>query len=146
MNLSDAAHATVHDYPGGSESLAPRLGMSGAVLRNKVNPNNSFNHITLAEANKLMAITNDFRILHSMAAEHGFVSVKVDEEVAPSDMAVLEIITKIWLANGNVGRAVDDALADGRIERHEIDRIKEEVKLTERALHQLIKRLEDMAG
>ncbi|WP_341772648.1 phage regulatory CII family protein, partial [Burkholderia pseudomallei] len=48
MNIIDAAYAVVHDYPGGSESLAPRLGMSAAVLRNKVNPNNATHHLGLA--------------------------------------------------------------------------------------------------
>ena len=27
MNITDAAYATVHDYPGGSVSLSPRLGI-----------------------------------------------------------------------------------------------------------------------
>ena len=36
MNVKDATHATVHDYPGGAESLAPRMGIkSPQVLRNK---------------------------------------------------------------------------------------------------------------
>lgn len=33
MNIIDAAIATVHDYLGGSESLGPRVGLSGALLR-----------------------------------------------------------------------------------------------------------------
>ena len=36
MNTIDASWHTVHEYPGGSEALAPRLGMSAAVLRTKV--------------------------------------------------------------------------------------------------------------
>ncbi|PNE77837.1 hypothetical protein A8H37_06130 [Burkholderia thailandensis] len=39
MNILDTAHAVAHNYPGGCESLAPRLGVSPAVLRSKVNPN-----------------------------------------------------------------------------------------------------------
>lgn len=34
MNLADAAYNTVHDYPGGASSLAPRLGMSSHMLSN----------------------------------------------------------------------------------------------------------------
>ena len=48
MNVVDAAYLAVHTYPGGSESLGPRIGMSPAVLRNKVNPNCSTHHLSLA--------------------------------------------------------------------------------------------------
>ena len=71
MNVTDAADATVHDYPGGSESLAPRMGMSAAVLRNKVNPGNDRNHLSLSEADRLMRVTGDHRILQALADQHG---------------------------------------------------------------------------
>lgn len=53
MNVTDAAYDTVHQYPGGSEALAPRLGMSAAVLRGKVNPNTDRNLLSLQEADAL---------------------------------------------------------------------------------------------
>lgn len=72
MNVQDAAYRTVHDYPGGSESLAPRLGMSAAVLRGKVNPNNDRNILSLHEASQIMGVSDDFQMLHALAASHGF--------------------------------------------------------------------------
>lgn len=71
---------TVQEYPGGSESLAPRMsnGMSAATLRGKVNPNNDRNLLSLQEANELMGKSGDYRILHAMAADHGFVVQRVD--------------------------------------------------------------------
>jgi len=82
MNITDAAHKTVKDYPGGAEALATRLitvndkgeekPMSGAVLRNKINPNNTTHRLTLAEANEIMGLTGDHRILVALAAEHGY--------------------------------------------------------------------------
>ncbi|MFH7611555.1 hypothetical protein RA272_29150, partial [Pseudomonas syringae pv. tagetis] len=69
MNVTDAAYDTVHQYPGGSEALAPRLGMSAAVLRGKVNPNTDRNLLSLQEADALMARTGDFRILHALCAQ-----------------------------------------------------------------------------
>lgn len=38
MNTDDAVYHTVHDYPGGCESLGPRVGISPKVLQNKANP------------------------------------------------------------------------------------------------------------
>jgi len=65
MNTIDAAYHTVHDYPGGAEALAPRMGMSAAVLRNKVNPNNTTHHLTYAEAQRIVALTGDVRMLQA---------------------------------------------------------------------------------
>ncbi len=71
MNVQDAAYRTVHDYPGGSESLAPRMGMSAAVLRGKVNANNDRNVLSLSDADLMMGVSNDGQILHALAATHG---------------------------------------------------------------------------
>lgn len=60
MNVTDAAYDTVHQHPGGSEALAPRLGISAAVLRGKVNPNSDRNLLSLQEADALMARTGTF--------------------------------------------------------------------------------------
>src|SRR5690606_28718993 len=91
MNIHDAAYATVHDYKGGSESLGPRVGISPAVLRNKVNQNNETHHLTLAEAVRMADMTGDTRILQAWAHQSGFLLVKApDACAASSDMAVLE--------------------------------------------------------
>ena len=68
MTPQDAFHATCHAYPGGCESLAPRMGMSSAVLRNKARPGCHTNHPTLADADHVMSLTGDVRILHALAA------------------------------------------------------------------------------
>lgn len=36
MSPQDAIHHVVHDFPGGAEALAPRIGRGAQVLRNKV--------------------------------------------------------------------------------------------------------------
>jgi hypothetical protein len=71
MNHLDAFHQTVHSAPGGCESLAPRMGMSAPILRNKANPNCITNKPTLDEADRLMALTGDYSVLHALAQNHG---------------------------------------------------------------------------
>jgi hypothetical protein len=122
MNHLDAFHQTVHAAPGGCEAIAHRMGMSPQVLRNKANPNSETNKPTLDEADRLMGLTGDFRILEALAQNHGFVLTKIDEQPA-SDMAVLESMSGLWQEFGNFGREVHEALADGRIEQHEIKEI-----------------------
>jgi len=145
MTPLDAAHATVHDYPGGSESLAPRLGMGGSILRNKVNANNNTNHLTLVDADKMMSVTGDHRILEALAQQHGYVLVPVAFDTPASDSAILELVTKVWRHNGNVGKAVDDAFADGRITKRELSAIEKTIYDLDSTLHAMLARISQIA-
>lgn len=145
MNLLDAFHRTVLDYPGGAQSLAPRLGMSVAILRNKANPNINTNFATLQDLDNLLAVTEDYRALHALAANHNHVCYQVDPDATASDMAVLELVTAVWVKNGSVGAAVNDALADGRIDKKEIDQIKDAVYKLHQATLEMLGRLESMS-
>jgi len=120
MNIIDAAHKTVHAYPGGSESLAPRIGMSPAVLRNKVNPNNVTHHLTLVEASEIMGVTGNDSVLHALAAEHGYTLTKVEATASGS------LIGSLLAASGAKGDLADliaDAMADQRITPNEASAI-----------------------
>jgi len=119
MNTIDAAYHTVHDYPGGSESLGPRIGMSAAVLRNKVNPHNSTHHLTYAEAQRIVAFTNDVRMLQAWAHAQGYLLTKAPEGTE-CDMAVLEQVVNLGVANGAYMRTIHDALMDARIDQKEL--------------------------
>ncbi len=145
MNVIDAAHATVHDYPGGSESIAPRLGMRPNILRNKVNPHCDTNHLTLSEADKLVSLTGDHRILQALARHHGYVLVPVAFDTPASDMAILELVTRVWRTNGDIGKAVDDALIDGHITQRELDNIQQTISNTEQAMHTMLARIKEIA-
>lgn len=119
MNHLDAFHQTVHAAPGGCESLAPRMGMSAAILRNKACPTNSTNKPTLDDADRLMALTGDYAILHALAQNHGFTCTKIEEQ-APSDMSVFEAMTGILAKFGEYSQGVHEAFADGRVDQHEL--------------------------
>ncbi|TXH90340.1 MAG: hypothetical protein E6Q78_05200 [Rhodoferax sp.] len=68
----DAAYHTAHQYKGGVHALALSMGVSGNVLQNKVNPNNTTHHLTLAEAVAMMDLADNDAILMSMAAHRGY--------------------------------------------------------------------------
>jgi len=144
MNHLDAFHATVHAAPGGCDSLAPRMGMSAAILRNKACPTNSTNKPTLDEADRLMGITGDYSILHALAENHGFVCTRLDEQPA-SDMAVLENVTNIWQRLGELAAEVHKTLEDGRVEQHEVDACSAAAFKAVRPMLQLIDTLAGMA-
>ncbi len=120
MNVTDAAYDTVHQYPGGSEALAPRMGMSAATLRGKVNPNTDRNLLSLQEADALMARTADYRILHALCAEHGFIAQRVD---APESGTLITALLAAAAAKGDLAELVSEAMADNRITPNEADAI-----------------------
>lgn len=146
MNTVDAAYATAHDYAGGTESLAPRLGMSPAILRGKVNPNDCKHHLTLADANKMMAFTGDHRILRAQAHEHGYLLVKAPESTTiESDMTVLEHVAAMAVANGEFMRSIYQALSDGKLTDREMGQIQAAGLKAMTELAEVTQRLHGMA-
>lgn len=126
MTLFDAIYGAVHDYPGGAESLAPRMQVSPVVLRSKVNPNMNTHHVTVRDLDKILALTGDFRPLHALAANHGHVCVPlVDGPIG--DLAILERITEVWKEVGDVGQMTRLILEDSKVQRKEIDAFKDEI-------------------
>lgn len=145
MNILDTVHSVAHDYPGGCESLAPRIGMSAAVLRSKVNPNTDTHQFTLLNAVAVTDKANDDRILDAWARERGYVLVKIPETENCSDGAVLELMAKTWETNGDIGKEVNRTFADGRVEEHEVARIKDRIFSHMSTLFGLFGRIKGMA-
>jgi hypothetical protein len=145
VNITDAAYAVAHDYPGGTESLAPRIPMPGAVLRNKVNANNTTHHLSLAEAFRMTDLTDDERILEAWARHRGKILIEMPEPENCADADVIELMAKTWETNGDIGREVNQTFADGRVEAHEVRRVKDRVWDHIRTLFGLVGRIEGMA-
>jgi len=127
MHVSDAAYATVHDYPGGSASLGPRVGINPVVLSSKVNPNTSTHHLMLVEALRLMALTGDHRILRAICDELGYLPPIPRLDCAVPDVALLETYTRLMAELGDFSREFHTAMADGRLTLREIERMDAEM-------------------
>jgi hypothetical protein len=153
MNVLDAAYDTVHHYPGGAGPLAERLtrlnkdgervAMSEAVLNSKVNPNTSTHHLTLGEADRLMGLTGDYRILHALAATHGFVAQRVE---APEAGSVTIAMLAAIAAKGNLAELIAKAMADNHITNNESEAISRAVMQVIAAVSQIGQRAEAAAG
>lgn len=146
MTPQDALHMTVMSYPGGAEALAARMGMNAQILRNKINPNSTSHHPSLHDIERIMYMTDNPAVLHSLAKGMSHTCTKIMSEGEANDVALLEHIAIIWKTNGQVGNEVHCALEDGHISQHELVRIKDAVHRTTTAMHDLIKRLEGMSN
>ena len=130
MTYLQEAHRIAHDPKhGGCEGIAPQLGISPAVLRNKVNIHNDNNHLRLDEAFRLMSLTNDHGIIQAMATQLGGVFVKLPDHATESEVANLELLTDVFMcATAKQGYACADFYArkaDGELCRKDIKALKE---------------------
>jgi hypothetical protein len=144
MNAKDAFHQTVHAAPGGCAALAVRLNMSPTILRNKANPNNVANVVTIDDVDRVMDLTGDYAVLHSLAQAHGFICTKLDAGQA-NDAGLIESVTDIWSKLGTVGTQVHAALSDGRVDMHEVKHIEAAIFTAIRPMMDLLNRLNGMA-
>jgi hypothetical protein len=71
--------------------------------------------------------------------------VRIEDGAEASDMALLEMVAKVWQTNGEVGAEINQALADGKVDRAEVIRVRNAVKRAERALEVIVARFEGMA-
>ena len=122
QDIQDAAYHAVHEYPGGADALAMRMGMSPNTLRHKVNPNNTTHHLTLREAVTIQELSNNHAILHSMADALGYVCTKAtpgDDNAPP-----LDVLAGLHAELADLHRAVADALREnGSVSINQMRRI-----------------------
>lgn len=150
MNTTDAAYHTVHDYPGGSVSLGPRVGISDAVLRNKVNirtpREERRHHLTFEEAQRIVHMTGDLRMLQAWAHAEGLLLVKAPDGASESDMSVLESVTGSVMDHGGFIGKIHLSLIDGDLSPDEFEQIGDAAKKAMTAIVTLLNRLHGMAG
>lgn len=123
MNVLDAAYHTVHDYAGGSASLAPRLGKNPGTLSHEVKPpKDSTAKLGLIDAIKIMAMTGDHRMLHATAAELGHLCVPMPTAEQVGETSA-EHLSRIAREFADVLGEVSTAMGDGRVSDNELRRI-----------------------
>jgi hypothetical protein len=136
MSLRDAAFNTVHDYPGGSVSLAPRLGKSATSLSHELTGTGTAK-LGLLDAEKIILLTGDLRILEAMAIDCGQMLVPL-----PSATMLMDDDCMLRLADtarefGELCKEVGSDLVDGKISDNELRRIDRECGELVSSLHAL---------
>ncbi|BAO88946.1 phage regulatory CII family protein [Caballeronia cordobensis] len=145
MNILDTLHAVAHDYKGGCESLAPRIGMSAAVLRSKVNPNTETHKASLMEVVNITEMADDDRVLEAWARERGYALVKMPVVETSNDAAIVELMGEAWATHGEVGQEICKTLEDKRVKADEVDRVEKRIYRHAQVLFNISSRLRGMA-
>ena len=125
MNVLAAAHRIGLEFPGGMTGLAPLIGVRRpGVLRDKLNPNNQGNHLTLHEAMLMQSVTGRYDILYAMADELNHMAIPLPQV---GDDNVAHAISTTCAEFGDYLRRVDDAMQDGKITPNEIKALEREL-------------------
>jgi hypothetical protein len=126
MNVLDAAQDIGKDYPGGIESLYPRLNMkSSALLRAKLNPNCDTNHLTLKESVDIQQKSGLHYILFAMATELGYAAPIPLPDIHSKN--VPQGISKMCAEFGDYLRTVDEVFDDGKVTPNEAKSLQKEL-------------------
>jgi hypothetical protein len=120
MNVLDTLYHTVHDYDGGAEALAQRLGKRGSSLCHEVRPPaGSTAKAGLLDAVKIMEISGDHRTLHVINAQLGYMAVRLPvlDQASEATISHLAAISREF---NDVVQAAAIAAADGQITDNEL--------------------------
>ncbi len=136
MNVADACFHTVHDYPGGAESLGPRIGKRGTSLSAEVQQRSAADvaamqaagrtvpKFGILDAERVMKLSKelgrpDLRILSALAASMGCMVLQLPEmdgEESPAAADVAEVAREFGALMGRVAQS----LADGKVTDNEL--------------------------
>lgn len=149
-DLRIAVHRAARKFNGGIEALAaalssPDLQVKPQILRNQL-VGNERHFLSLDRAEEIVDLCDSDELAHAAAQQRGGVFLKLpDVDAASGDLAVLEMITHVWRAGGEVGRAVDETLADHVVERAEVAKVRQAIYRQQQTLMAMLSRLEGMA-
>ncbi|MDP3650924.1 MAG: hypothetical protein Q8R67_04490 [Rhodoferax sp.] len=136
MNVLDAAYNVVHDYPGGADSLAPRIDKNATTLCHEVSGTGTAK-LALVTAQKITQRTGDLRILVAFATNCGQMLVPLPHSgVLPEDDCMLRLADAAK-EFGELCREVAADLSDGSISDNELERIDTECGLLIASVHKL---------
>lgn len=149
MKVRDALYHAVHDYAGGVEELAGRMGVAASTLQNTANPRQETHEWSLKRIKQVVDFTGDLRIAHAFAAECGGLFLPVPAGGGAADADVFRRAMKLAMEFGDVVRELDLAMADGRMTQHERERIHQQIYELGQAAHNVgleVDRLASLSG
>ena len=127
-NITQAIYDTVHQYkPGGAKGLAEKLGIRPGTFNNKCDPNLPDALPNIRELLDIIRETENPSILYTIAAELGFVCVKIEDWSGVSDMALLNAWAEWDAERGETVQEIRNSLSNNVITRKEFAKIKSEM-------------------
>lgn len=146
MKTEDALYHAVHDYPGGATALAPRMQMAPSTLQSTANPTIDTHRWSLRRAMEVIALTGDLRPLQAMAAEFGGVFIRTSQHDTEALPEAFRSLAKLAAEFGDVARATEDAMRDGRMTPNEAARISTQCMELAQAAADMMRTCDELAA
>ncbi len=138
-----ALHQSALKAEGGISGIARRLGKRELTLIGKLNPNDDTHQPTIGEFVSILMDTGDLSPLEVLCEMFGGQFATRPRESRPS---LAEALLHAAAEQGDVCRAAEEAVADGRLDRDEIARLRREIAEARRALLVLENTVREQAG
>ena len=119
----DAAFNLIHDYPGGANALAPRIGKNATSLCHEARGQGTAK-LGLSDALKMSVLTGDARILNAFAGELGYAVIPLSPVAAGE--GGIERLAQLAAEFAGVVQTTAKALADGRVTATELRNVERE--------------------
>lgn len=130
-----AAATFTEDY--NITQLTEQIGCrSNKTLLAKLNNDSDFHHLTLEEAKRITAVTQDLRILKAWATGWNLQLVPINT-VAPSDEEFSDQLLQLTQRMGEFSKAIFEARSDGVISKSDLLNIKKQAALAIESIMQL---------
>jgi hypothetical protein len=133
-HIDQAIYAVVHDSAIPAREIAKRLGMSYQVLINKANAQSEFHKLTLREAVAIQLMTNNHRIQEAIDVE-----LSGGDEELGRIKGLLESVIQASCEHGDVVKAINHAIEDGRFTLRERENCQQEISEAIQSLKSLQK-------
>lgn len=144
-DVDRALYETTHDFPGGVEAIAARLGKAVGTIYNKADPGCERHQYTVREAVALMLASGDYRTARAICRAIDHAAVPYGDYRNCSDLELLDCYTALHAEIGETATEIRGALAQRRITKEAAARIRREIQEDIEAALALLSRIEGMA-
>lgn len=143
----EAFHRVVYEFPEGVKALAELMGRRPGVLYNKADADAESHHQpTLRDVIDVTRESGDTRILESLDRMFNRVGVQLPTGAQVlSDEALLELLCRVGSEHGDMHRALQKALEDGKFADWEVQAVRQEALDLIAAVVTFMHRLEGMS-
>lgn len=126
MTIKHFIYRIAHESPIGIESLAQRMGVGYQVLNNKLNPNSTSHHLSVAELEMLADFTDgNLALAEYFAYKANAVVMPLPTDTVLGDMGLLDSYMSIDEANSLIAHKFRAAWADGSLTPSEFEGLKQ---------------------
>lgn len=120
MNVKDTIYRVIHEYPGGAEALAPRIGVSPNTLRHMADPKSTTHGWSFRRFDLLLAHAGTGP-LAALCQQHGGIFVPLGAFAEMPNGQLLKSMHTLAKEFGDVPRVIEQALKrDGQISDNEL--------------------------